>query len=207
MKRIAGLALLALFLASGCASQQTLGPNADVFRLGPKLVVVPPLAPVPALGGKTVVLFYNPRGFCPDWSRSDDQAIVAPILERHMSARGAIMVAAGIKQVRRPAVLILPTLRPYHYQRPVVREVQETRPDFVAVVCLSRISEYHSNIYGYGDHRYTVVVSIRILDKNRRVAAQGHNQYSFWQHDEAAWSEAFIRAAEFASRTMKETPR
>ena len=200
MKRISLILAALLFVLAGCASLPILGP---------KRVVMPPLAQVPALGGKTVFMSYNPMGFCPNGqSRSDDIAIVAPILERHMSARGAIMVAAAaVKKVRRPAVLVLPTLRPYHYQRPVVREVQEAQPDFITVVCLSRVSEYHQNLYGQGDHRYTVVVSIRVLDKNRRVAAQGHSQHSFWQHDEAAWSESFIRAAEVASRTMKETPR
>ncbi len=197
MKRFSAVALALSFLVLvGCASPQTLGPNADIFRLGPKRVVMPPLAPVSALGGKVVMMRYNPREFCPDWSRSDDKAVVAPILERHMSARDA-----GVAQEGKRRLVLFSSLRRER------KQVQETPRDLDAVVCLSRISEYHQNIYGYGDHRYTAVVSVRVLDKNQRVVAYGHSQFSFWQHDEAAWSESFIRAAEIASRTMKSAPR
>ncbi|QQG45911.1 MAG: hypothetical protein HYY55_02935 [Candidatus Niyogibacteria bacterium] len=172
MKRILWIfcAFMPIFIF-GCASS-------------PKAIKLPRWRPVPQIRNSTVLIRYN-VGQCYARGTGEDVAIIAPIIERGLRHRGAIVVVEGVRD-RWP-------------------RKRWALPDFEALVCASRIrdkSNVFGNLYLY---KGRAMIVVRVIDQAGRVIAASVGEHEFRGDSgiyAGAWLSSFRVAAHIASRLL-----
>lgn len=136
---------------------------------------------------------YNAQA-CPAGGDQKDIAVVMPIIENGLHLQRATLVVDDGR---------------WDWQ-----QRRDFRPDFVALVCVSRINDKRSVFGNYYSYYFTAVINIKIVDRFERVVATSYGEHRFQTDspyaDESCsicsgtWEGSFKIAAKLASRTLSE---